>query len=841
MSARNRGASSPTTLVAAFVGCSMLAGVLGAGLAIPAVGAVGKATESGIRVFDQLPADFDMTPPSQTTTLLYADGSPMATYFFQNRISVPLSQVSPFMKQAMLAVEDARFYDHPGVDAEGIARALVKNAFGSKEGASTLTQQWVKNVLLDQAAERGDQDQIEALRTADKIRKIKEIKFALAAEKKLSKDQILENYLNIANFSGGAYGIEAASKRWFSKSAKDLTLAEAAQLAGTVQRPTFYHPERRPEEVLKRRQVVLSRMLSLGWITQKQYDEAAYIKMDQLLKPTRTPNGCAESGSAGYFCQYVTKVILNDKTFGATRPERARLLNRGGLTITTTLERGAQDIAGEEAMQTAPPENSSPDIGVAMVMVEPGTGKIKAMAQNRRFVGGKSDDPAETNLNFAVDEPHGGGKGFQPGSNFKPFILAEWLKQGYSPDDMVNASPRTFGKKMFTVCGEPYDGQDWPVGTASKSIRGPITVAKATQFSINPAYAEMETKLDLCEVRKTAESLGVRLAAPRHKDVRPGDSKYQLSPIPSMVLGSDSLAPITVAGAYAAFAADGVFCKPIAMTRVTTSDGKELPVPDAGCNQALPKNVALTMQQVMSGVWQGTAKYSDPKPTHPAAGKTGTTNGDKDTWFSGYTKQIAGSVWVGHISGQKTLDGKTFNGVTKGKVYGGTIAAPAWLRFVNRYSEKLEKKPFELPEGAQPQPGEEGGVPNVWGMPIEQAQSTLEAAGYKVEVGGRIFSKAPVGACAGSSPRKNVQLEEGGTVKIYVSKGPAKQAPAPAPTPPKPAVTATAKPAAPKATPVPKRTTPARATARPRPIATAKPKKTAAPPPARPAPPADNG
>lgn len=824
MAGRDRGASSPTTLVAAFVGCSMLAGVLGAGMAIPAVGAIGKATESGVQVFDQLPTEFDMTPPSQTTTLLYSDGSEMAKYFFQNRISVPLSQMSPFMKQAMLAVEDARFYEHPGVDAEGIVRAVIKNAFGSKEGASTLTQQWVKNVLLDQAAERGDQDQITALQTADKIRKIKEIKYALAAEKKLSKDQILERYLNIANFSGGAYGVEAASRRWFSKSAKDLTLAEAAQLAGTVQRPTYYNPLRNPEKVLQRRQVVLSRMLSLGWITQKQYDEAAYIKMDKLLKPTKTPNGCAESGSAGFFCQYVTKVVLNDKTFGKTREDRARLLNRGGLTITTTLDRRAQDIAGEEAMQAAPPENSSPDVGVAMVMIEPGTGKIKAMAQNRRFVGGESDDPAETNLNFAVDEKHGGGKGFQPGSNFKPFVLAEWLKQGHSADDMTNANPRMFPRSMFTVCGEPYDGQNWQVATASKK-RGSITVAEATKFSINPSYAEMLSKLDLCEVRKTAEKMGVRLAAPRTSDVRPGDSPYQLSPIPSMVLGSDSLAPLTVAGAYATMAADGVYCAPIAMTRATTSDGKELPVPSADCKEAFDKNVARTMQQVMSGVWTGTATYSEPKPTHPAAGKTGTTNGDKDTWFSGYTKQIAGSVWVGHVSSQKSLDGKTFNGIKKAKVYGGTIAAPAWLRFVNRYSENLEKKPFELPEGAQPQPGqegEEGGLPNVWGMPIEQARTTLEAAGYKVEVGGRIFSKAPVGACAGSSPRKNTQLPAGSTVKIYVSKGPAKRAEAPVRATEPPAAAPTPKPTAPKATPVPKKKTP---TAKP----VQKPKQTAQP------------
>lgn len=779
----------PLKLMGGFVACSVIGGVLAAGVALPAVGTMGSAAESGARLFDQLPAEFEMTPPSETTTLLYADGSKMATYFHQNRVSVPLSEIAPVMQQALLAVEDARFYDHPGVDAKGIFRALVSNVLGGKEGASTLTQQWVKNVLLNQAADKGDKEQIKALQTANELRKIKEIKYALAAEKKLTKDQILESYLNIANFSGGAYGVEAASRRWFSKSAKDLTLVEAAQLAGTVQRPTAFNPEVRPELVFNRRNVVLKRMLEVGTITQAQYDEARVVPVEDVLKPTKAPNGCEQAGNAGFFCEYVTQLILNDDAFGKTPQERAQLLRRGGLTITTTLDPKAQDAASKILMKDVDPATSSEDIGAAIVMVKPGTGDIVTMAQNRKFVSGKSNNPTETNVNFNVGKKYGGGQGFQPGSNFKPIVLAEWLRQGKSQHKIVNAQTRDFYDGQFRRCGETYvgSGEAWP----PKGTDGPsyISVQDATRTSKNPAYAEMLTQLDLCDVRKLAKSLGIQRAMPRGKNQMHGadGDPYAIDAVPSMVLGASSVTPLSVAGAYAAFAADGKFCKPIAMTQVVTSSGEKLPIPGADCKQVLDENVARNVQSVMTHVWDegSTAGRVNPKPTHQAGGKTGTTDMNADTWFSGFTKQIAGSAWVGHVSKQETLDQKTFSGKMENKVFGSTVSAPMWTQFVNEYSKDLEKKwftegtPIGDAGGGRDDSGDEGSesgegagtVPGVWGKSISNATQILKAAGYNVKIGGKIWSSAKPGFSAGTHPAKNSSLAKGSTVTIMVSNG----------------------------------------------------------------------
>lgn len=779
----------PFKLMGGFLVCSVVGGVLAAGVALPAVATMGTATESGVQLFEQLPSDFEVTPPSETTTLLYADGSKMATYFHQNRVSVPLTEIAPVMQQALLAIEDSRFYDHPGVDSKGILRAVLVNLGGGKEGASTLTQQWVKNVLLNQAADRGDKEQIKALQTANQVRKLKEIKYALMAEKKFSKDQILESYLNIANFSGGAYGVEAASRRWFSKSAKDLTLLEAAQLAGTVQRPAAFNPETHPERVFKRRNIVLKRMVEVGHITQAQYDEARVVPVEDVLKPQKTPNGCEQAGDAGFFCEYVTQLILNDETFGKTQAERAQLLRRGGLTITTTLDPKAQGAAARVLMKDVNPETSSDDIGASMVMVKPGTGHIVTMAQNRKFVSGKSKNKTETNVNFNVGKKYGGGQGFQPGSNFKPIVLAKWLEQGKSQHEQVNGKERAFQDHEFQRCGKTYvgSGEEWkPKGDKHEHQ---ISVQDATRRSKNPAYATMLTSMDLCEVRKLAKDLGIQRATPRAKNQMRGaeGDPYALDAVPSMVLGAASVTPLSIAGAYAAFAADGKFCKPIAMTQVVTSSGEKLPVPKADCKQVIDENVARNMQSVMSGVWEGTARWVDPKPTHPAAGKTGTTDQNNDTWFSGFTKQIAGSAWVGHVSKQESLNGKVFSGKKwLGKeVAGASFAAPLWTKFVNEYSKGSKKEwftegtPIGDSNGEQPDSGNNDGngnegsdsVPGVWGKSIPNATKILKDAGYNVKIGGQIWSSAKPGFVAGTSPKKHSKLAKGSTVTILVSNG----------------------------------------------------------------------
>lgn len=829
MSASDSGPSSPLKLVGSFVASSAVLGLLMAGLAVPAVGAAGVASEQMSETFQSLPEDLQEGPLPARTTLLFSDGTPMATIYDQNRIEVPLDKMSLQVKQAVLAVEDARFYQHKGVDPQGMFRAVLAPIYGGVGGgASTLTQQWVKNVLLDRAARAGDKKQITALQTKDYTRKVREMRFALAVERKYTKDEILQNYLNIANFSDGAYGVEAASRYYFNKTAADLNLPESALLAGIVQRPGWWNPIKHPKNAELRRNVVMKRMLDVGFITEEEFEEAKKVTIESMLDVQPFEAGCSQAGNAGHFCDYVTKVLIKDEHFvnylknakDTPYQNTGELLYRGGLTVTTTLDSKMQNIAHEEIMNTADPTNSSPDIGAALVSVEPGTGHIKAMAQNLAFEPGKSKDPYKTAINLNTTYEYGNSRGHQPGSNFKPLVLAHWLKSGRSLDDIVTASPKTFQQSQFSCKGVPLRGTDpWTVRTASRSIRGPITVEKATYASINPAYAQMAAETDLCDIRDTAESLGVKLAAPDPAPPRkPGEDPYRLKIVPPMVLGPTEMAPITMAGAYAAFAAEGKYCKPVAIAKITDRYGDEIPAPPVTCSQALEPYVANTMVTAMSKVFTvGTAIRTGPLSNdRQAAGKTGTTNDNKDTWFTGFTPGTATSVWVGHVKAKlDTLDYLTFNGVKMRKVYGGTLAAPTWKKFTERSLEGKPVREFN-PPGERPgaPEGENEGdvVPKVWNASVEQAKAALEEAGYSVRMGSKIYSSAKEGNAAGTSPRSGTSLKLGQTVVLYTSKGPkpASAEPTEMPTATPTAVpTATPKPTTPKATrkPTPKPTT----------------------------------
>ena len=410
---------------------SALCGVLVAGLVVPGVAAAGVAGSNSIMFFNQLPSGLTVDPPSQSTKVLSADGKLIANFYAENRVRVSLAEMSPYIKDAIIAVEDRRFYEHAGVDPQGILRALSTNLTGGgRQGASTLTQQYVANVVTESlvSADRGD----EVIRGGQKTigDKIREIKLAIELEKKYTKDQILEGYLNIVFFNRDAYGIEAAARYFYSTTAKDLTLPQAALLAGLVNSPSFYDPSVYPDNSLRRRDQVLDRMLSQGMILQAEYDAAIATGVDLKITPGR--QGCAGAEIAPYFCDYVSHLILNNPAYGVDLASRQRKLYRGGLTITTTLDSRLQLAAQAQVDATA---GANPDKwGASLVSVVPGTGKILAMAQNTVFLPetGKFD----TQLNFNVDSKDADGNdlngagGFQPGSTMKPFTFAEWLNSG---------------------------------------------------------------------------------------------------------------------------------------------------------------------------------------------------------------------------------------------------------------------------------------------------------------------------------------------------------------------------------------------------------------------------
>ncbi|HET8971175.1 MAG TPA: transglycosylase domain-containing protein, partial [Candidatus Nanopelagicales bacterium] len=340
---------STTTAVAAgaarlvlFVVVAVVAGLLAAGALLPFVGGTGIATRTAAEEFENLPDSFVAPPLPQRSVILAADGSRLATVYYQNRIEVPLTKIAPVMRQAIVAVEDGRFYEHNGFDLRGFLRAAVGNSGGGQvQGGSTITQQYVKQVLIN-AAQTPEEVQAAQARTLS--RKINELRYALALEKRLSKDEILDRYLNIAYFGAGAYGVEAASRRYFDKSADSLDLVEAATLAGLVQQPTGYDPLRHPKASKIRRGMVLGRMVEQGYITADEAAAAGRVKTKTFLHPKTVSNGCTTSVSP-FFCDYVLQVIKNDRAFGKTPAAREMLLKQGGLTIHTTLRPRVQQRA----------------------------------------------------------------------------------------------------------------------------------------------------------------------------------------------------------------------------------------------------------------------------------------------------------------------------------------------------------------------------------------------------------------------------------------------------------------------------------------------------------------
>ena len=673
-SARGRSLTPPqvVSMLVVFLTLSCVGGVLSAGFAAPFVGATAALTKASAELFEELPSDFNVQQPSQISTLLASDGTEITKFYAENRIVVPLSSISVNMQNAIVAVEDQRFYQHQGVDPTGMVRALVSNnAGGSRQGASTLTQQYVRNTLIETGLKNDDHKLIRDATESTVARKLREMKFALSLEQKYSKQQILEGYLNIAAFSPSTYGVEASSLHYFNKHAKDLTVAEAALLAGTTNAPSAYDPKSQPELAKNRRDWVLAKMLEEKFITKQQYDEA--VNSEIKLNIQDSPAGCGAAGSYAYFCTYVVNEILGSENFGPNVAARRQLLTRGGLKITTTLNLERQSAA-DSVIQARTPIGGSDGANSTIVSIEPGTGRIQALAQNTNY--------EDSQLVFAADAKHGGielpdgNVGFQPGSTFKAIILAEWLKTGHTPYQMLNASaPKNYGPNTFTVSCDPERAAGpWPVNNVAGTNAGMMTVREATKQSINTGFTEMLRDLDVCEVTKLAASMGITKA-----------DGSQLDPDPSIALGSTPVPPLSMANAYATFASGGKYCKPIAIDQILDASGTSMAVPSADCTQVMDQGAADETAKTLRATSEpgGTAK--DAVFGRPIAGKTGTTDEAENTWFVGFTPQLSTAVWIGDATESgRSLVGRTIGGVYFPKIYGSDLAVPMWRDYMSQ-------------------------------------------------------------------------------------------------------------------------------------------------------------
>ena len=673
-----------------FLGVSVLSGVLLAGLALPAVGAMGLTAKDTAESFQNIPDDFKTPPLTQATQIFDAKGGLIAKVYERDRTVLSADQMSPYMRHAQVDIEDARFYEHGAVDLKGVLRALSKNAESgtAAQGASTLTQQYVKNVNVEKAGDNKGAV-LEAQRKT-LGRKIQELKIAIKLEEDLPKDQILTNYLNITYYGNGAYGVEAASQRYFSKSNKDLTIAEAATLAGLVQNPSQYDPVRYPDNTIKRRNTVIDKMLENKHITADQAKEAKAAPLG--LKYKDPQNGCitAQAGM-GFFCDYVRHVVKQDPAFGKTADDRKKLWDTGGLNIYTTLDPDKQAAAQNAVTKKV---NVTDQVSAAATMMEPGTGKILAMAQTRPY--GLDQNKNQTVVNLNVDASMGGGNGFQTGSTFKPILAAAALEAGMSNTQSF-PSENKIDYPQVSTCNGTWKNTDKPKATVKNESTGevgPYELKQAMALSVNTYFVEMEQQVGLCAMKQMANKLGITQSAK-------GDPFQE---VPSMVLGTLELSPLTMANVYATFAARGKYCTPIAINKITTVDGKELKVPQSQCNQVFSEQTADSLNTVLLNVTEkGTAAALGLDDGRKIAGKTGTTDEKKAAWFDGYTPSLATAVWLGGPAGGVKMKNINIGGKHFDEVFGADGPGPIWQMAMNQALKGTPLEPIQTTNIPDPQ------------------------------------------------------------------------------------------------------------------------------------------
>ncbi|MFF4487701.1 transglycosylase domain-containing protein [Streptomyces sp. NPDC001544] len=693
---RSGGGLTATQQAAKFLGVSVLAGAVMAGIALPAAGALGLAAKGTVQGFDEIPANLKSPQLSQRTAILDSTGHKIASVYSRDRTVVDLKDMSPYMQKAIVAIEDSRFYQHGAVDLKGILRALNKNAQegGVAQGASTLTQQLVKNYFIEEA---GDDPTKVAQATQQTLgRKIRELKFAIQLEDKLGKKKILENYLNITFFGEQAYGVEAAAQRYFSKHAKDLNLQESALLAGIVQSPSRYDPVNDEAEATKRRNVVLTRMAQVGDISTAEAEKAKKTPLG--LHASQPKNGCiTATKGAAFFCKYVEHVFLTDPTFGKTREARAKLWNKGGLTIRTTL-----DPQSQESVQASLKDHvyKSDRVAAAATLVEPGTGKILAMGQSKPY--GYSSN--ETEYNYSVNRDMGGSNfGFPTGSTFKPFVAAAAIEGG-KPATQEYSSPykMPYPSPVQTCSSKPWvNDHSYTVENESQSEVGPFRMKEAMAKSVNTYFVQLISDIGLCPVEKMTDAL--------HVVQGNGD---KLPENPSIALGAIGLSPLTMASAYATFADRGMYCTPIAIESISQKVGdeqKSLAVPKSTCSRAMSEKTADTVNTLLRGVVDsGTGKQAGLSDRE-SAGKTGTTDERKNAWFVGYTPNLAGAVWVGSAKQNVKMTNITIGGVYHSLVYGGQVPGPIWKDAMDGALAGKDAPDFNLVNIPDPDKGRDDG------------------------------------------------------------------------------------------------------------------------------------
>jgi membrane peptidoglycan carboxypeptidase len=759
----------------------------------PAVALTGAATSSTISAFQALPSSLEIGALMQKTDVYAGDPEDptlLASFYDQNRIEVSADQIAQPVKDAVVASEDPRFFDHGGIDVPGTLRAIASTYILDRDtqGGSSITQQYVKNVLVQQAESIGDEARREAAyaeaTATTPERKLKEIRLAIGLEKEYSKDDILLGYLNIALFGGTVYGIEAAADYYYDVSAADLTVAQSAALLAIVNNPEKFRFDRPDDpangeangyaQTTSRRDYILDRMLEYGSIDAAEHDAAVAAPIAPTITPPST--GCRTAGSAAYFCDYVSHMLRDDPALGDTDDERYAAVKRGGLKVYTTIDLDLQATAQELLDAQVPSSDPRFDVGATAVAVQAGTGKVLSMVQNKRYSQDPeviASGPEYSAINLNVDASAGGGNGFQTGSAYKVFTLANWLDTGHTLLEQFDAK-----QKNWTGFADSCNGtQDYasynPKNAGDGGYSDTGTALDSTVYSLNTGFTGMAHLLDLCEIRKTAEAFGIHRA-----DGNP------LSQSAASVLGTNEIAPLSMAVAYAGIANDGTTCTPVVIESITGPDGEAIEPVAPSCARSVPTDVARGMQYAMLDVTaRGTGVVADPRDGVPHITKTGTTDNAADTWTLGSSTTTSLAVWVGSISARDDgsridLDSVSFD---SGPAAGARhrVWKPLMTAIDARYggSDFGQADPDMI---AAPQVA----VPDVSGRSLESASRVLTEAGFTVGATSQVDSALPLSTVVSTDPAAGSSAVKGSAIGIRISTGTPPPDPAAPPAPP---------------------------------------------------------
>jgi len=671
---RNKFASAGSLLI-----CGLLAGVVVAAASFPAVAMSGLAAKAGSETFAQLPGELEQQTAPQVTRVFASDNkTQIAVMYDEFRSDVPLKNISVNMQNAIVSAEDHQFYKHNGVDLKGVARAFVNNKQGGdKQGASTLTMQLVRMTLAYSA--KTPQEAVDATKDTPE-RKLSEMKYALQLEKELTKQQILERYLNIAPFGNGAYGVYAGSQVYFKKKPKDLTVAEAALLAGMVKAPTSFDPTTPSgyPQALDRRNYIIDNMRDLGYLTP---DAATKAKTVKLGKTTNRPgNGCVSvaKNNWGFFCDYFYRWWLGQEALGKSTYDRERQLKTGGYRIVTSLDVKAQSAAREEITGQIKDTNRN---ALLLAGVEPGSGRVRTLAANRKYKLDSASDPQNkissdprkaadlirgTYPNTTNPIITGGGdiNGYQAGSVFKMFTMVAALESGLEPSYTINAQARYRSNYIISPSSDAAcpGTHFYCPGNSSASEVGPFNMWTGFGRSVNTYFVPLQEKVGAENVVDVAKRFGIKFRA--EQDAKMADNEEAANQWGAFTLGVSASTPLDIANAYATLAGDGTYCAPTPIQQIYTQDGKKSDIGQPKCNRATSKDVARKAldaarcpvgDRAQLGNCAGATESNARRVVgHPIFGKTGTTDDDKTAALVVGTQQlvVAGYLvnpdWAGH-------------------------------------------------------------------------------------------------------------------------------------------------------------------------------------------------